>query len=83
VVLKREVADQPWTVEAAPIEIKARGKRIPGWELENETVAELRTSPIRSDQPEEEITLVPLGCARLRMACLPVIGDGPDAQAWK
>jgi len=82
-VLKGEVADQPWTVEAAPIEIKARGKRIPGWGLENETVAELRTSPVRSDQPEEEITLVPLGCARLRMACLPVIGDGPDAQAWK
>jgi hypothetical protein len=83
VALVGEVADQPWTVEAAPIEIKARGKRIPGWGLENETVAELRTSPVRSDRPEEEITLVLLGCARLRMACLPVIGDGPDAQAWE
>jgi hypothetical protein len=70
-------------VVAAPIEIKAQGKRIPNWGLENETVAELQTSPVKSDEPQEQIALVPLGCARLRMACLPVIGRGPDAQAWK
>ena len=25
---------------------------------------------------------LPLGCARLRMSCLPVTGDGPDAREW-
>lgn len=79
---KAEIAQQPWTLETAPIEIRARAKRIPNWKLENETVQELQVSPIRSGEPEEEITLIPLGCARLRMSCLPVIGEGPDAQEW-
>jgi hypothetical protein len=79
----RPPAEQPWTVDAAPIELSARGRRIPGWVLEDETVQELRPSPIRSAEPEEEITLIPLGCARLRMSCLPVIGHGPEAREWR
>ncbi len=66
---------QPWTVKAAPIEIKARAKRIPNWKLENETVQELRPSPIKSQEPEETISMIPLGCARLRMSCLPTIDN--------
>ena len=77
------VADQPWTIEAAPIAIKARAKRVPGWTLENNTVQELRPSPIRSYEPEEVVDLIPLGCARLRMACLPTISDEPHARFWK
>ena len=80
---RRPVAAQPWTVTAAPIEIEARGRRIPNWQLENETVAELQVSPICSAELEEPVTLVPLGCARLRMACLPVIGAGREAQEWQ
>lgn len=83
VVEKGIVADQPWTIEAAPVEIKARGKRISNWMLENETVAELQQSPVSSDQPEKQITLIPMGCARLRMSCLPTIGEGPDAWNWE
>ena len=30
----------------------------------------------------ETVTLVPLGCARLRMSCLPVVSDAADAQEW-
>ena len=77
------IADHPWTLDAAPIEIKARGKRIPQWGLENETVQQLRPSPVKSSEPEEEITLIPLGCARLRIACFPTIGEGPLAWEWK
>jgi len=76
------VADQPWSVDNAPIEIRAKGRRIPQWGLENETVQELRQSPIRSDEPEEQITLVPMGCSRLRISCIPTIGNGPDARQW-
>jgi DUF1680 family protein len=83
VTQKDEVADQPWTIDAAPIEIQAQGKRILDWGLENETVAELQMSPVRSSEPQESLTLIPLGCARLRIACLPVIGGGPDAQPWQ
>ncbi|MAG34847.1 MAG: transcriptional initiation protein Tat [Dehalococcoidia bacterium] len=83
VTTKEQPTAQPWTVEGAPIELKARGKRLPAWRLENETVAELQTSPVKSDRPEEEITLIPLGCARLRMSCLPSIGNGLEAREWQ
>ena len=72
-----------WSIEAAPIEITAKAKRISNWKLENETVQELRRSPIKTDKPEETITMIPLGCARLRMSCLPTVSNGPDAQEWK
>jgi hypothetical protein len=51
--------------------------------LEYETVEELQPSPIKTAAPEETITMIPLGCARLRLACLPVAGDGPDAREWQ
>ena len=80
---KTAIALQPWTLENAPIEMKVWAKQIPQWKLENETVSELQVSPIRSKEPAQEITLIPLGCARLRMACLPVMGEGSDAIEWQ
>jgi len=72
----KPAAHQPWTVEAAPIELIARAKRIPGWKIgDDQTVEELPQCPVISDEPEEEITLIPLGCARLRVGCLPVVGN--------
>jgi len=65
---------QPWTVEAAPIELKVRAKRLPEWQIgADRTVAPLPESPVASAEPEEDITLIPMGCARLRMSCLPVV----------
>ena len=75
-------SDQPWKPENAPVRITVAARKIPGWQLENQTVAELQVSPIRSEEPRETITLIPLGCARLRIACLPVIGSGRDARPW-
>jgi len=67
---------QPWTVESAPVAVKALAKRIPGWNIGNDqTVEELPQSPVTSDEAEEQITLIPMGCARLRMCCLPVVSD--------
>ncbi len=77
------MSEQPWTVKDAPIEIKAKAKRIANWKLQNNTVEELQPSPIKSDAPGETITMIPLGCARLRMSCLPTIGDGPGAHEWE
>ena len=82
VIERHSIPEQPWTIENAPIEIGAKGKQIPNWTMIDETVTDLQSSPIRSDQPTEEIALIPMGCARLRMSCLPTIGDGPDAKEW-
>ncbi|MBD3174939.1 MAG: transcriptional initiation protein Tat [Armatimonadia bacterium] len=78
------LADQPFVLEHAPVKLITHGKPIPDWQLlpQLHLIDELQDSPVRSDQPMEEITLVPMGCARLRISAFPVIGDGPDAHEW-
>jgi len=77
------MAAQPFQFDAAPIELRARARKIPGWKQDRlGLVGLLRQSPIKSDEPEETVTLIPMGCARLRIASFPVIGSGPAAQEW-
>ena len=76
-------AAQPFAVEDAPIALRARGRRIPQWKLEpNGMTGEVEPGPVKSGEPVEEITLIPMGAARLRISSFPRIGDGPDAQVW-
>jgi len=75
-VIKKDgpLPEQPFTVDNAPIEIIASGKRVPQWrQEENGLVGLLPESPVSSDEPEEAITLIPMGCARLRISAFPVV----------
>ncbi len=77
------LAPQPFEVSAAPIELRVKAKKIPAWKKDPlGLVGTLCPSPVRSDEPVETIALVPMGCARLRIASIPVIGEGPDAHEW-
>jgi hypothetical protein len=76
--------NQPFKFDAAPIELKAKGKRIPAWQKDHlGLVGKLQQSPVKSDEPTEDITLIPMGCARLRISSFPTIGSGSDAHEWK
>ena len=75
-------ADQPWTLEAAPVTIKAKGKRIPNWGLIVETVTDLQPSPIRSTEPSRTSNWSQWAAPDCE-SCFPVIGDGPDAREWQ
>jgi len=83
VVRKPMPAGQPFEAEAAPLQLLAKAKRIPGWKLDDlGLVGPLALSPVRSDEPVETVTLIPMGCARLRISAFPVVGEGPDARPW-
>jgi len=74
---------QPFALDDVPVELRAKARRIPNWTEDHlGLVDELQPSPVRSDEPVETVTLVPMGAARLRLSALPVIGTGPDAHAW-
>jgi DUF1680 family protein len=75
---------QPFTPATAPIELRVKAQRIPAWKQDAQgLVGALQASPVKSDQPAETVSLIPMGAARLRISTFPVIGQGKNAQVWK
>ncbi|MHC4483322.1 MAG: beta-L-arabinofuranosidase domain-containing protein, partial [Planctomycetota bacterium] len=71
------IADQPFTAEAAPIELRAKAKRIPKWTMDElGLVGKLPQSPVGAEGPMETVTLIPMGCARLRISAFPMFMGG-------
>jgi hypothetical protein len=75
VVKKSWPADSnPFTDKTAPIQIKATGKLIPGWTIDQYGLCGLLPqSPVKADGQVANLTLVPMGGARLRISAFPVI----------
>jgi hypothetical protein len=76
--------DQPFRADAAPIQLQAKAHRIPNWTLDSKgAVHEVIDQPVKSKEPEETITLIPMGAARLRITAFPVIdNNNPKAKDW-
>ena len=74
----------PFTLASVPLELKTKARKIAHWTLDRFGLcAPLQDSPVRSAEPTETVTLVPMGAARLRISAFPVIGDGPQAREWE
>jgi len=77
------VPAQPFTPDAVPLSLRAKAKKIPAWQADRfAMVGKLQPSPVKSEVPVENVVLIPMGAARLRISAFPVIGDGPDAKEW-
>ena len=77
------VDDQPFEANAAPIELRAKAKKIPAWQKDDlGLVGNLQPSPVKSGESIETVALVPMGCARLRISAFPTIGEDADAHEW-
>ena len=74
-VVERDTSGYPWNLENTPLEIHAKGIRIPTWTLYNEMAGPI---PVSGQLPneaggEEKIVLVPYGCTTLRITEFPII----------
>jgi len=69
--------NHPFTVEAAPIEIRAKGKKMIGWGIDQYGLT--GEIPVKESQRFEtktdDITLIPMGAARLRISAFPVFQE--------
>ncbi len=74
---------QPFTPVNAPVALKTTARQIPEWRLERGLVGKLQESPAFSDEPIEELTLIPMGAARLRISAFPTVDAGPTAHRWE
>jgi hypothetical protein len=74
---------QPFTPETVPYHLKMSARKIPNWTVDHHDLLHpLEESPIKSTEPVETISLIPMGAARLRITSFPVIGDGDNAHDW-
>ncbi len=62
---------QPFDLDTAPLELHAKGRLIPNWTLIGKMASAPPPGPVRSNEPVQNVTLVPMGCARLRLAVFP------------
>lgn len=75
-VLRSAMADNPFIAADAPLKLKMQARKIPEWGISYNKVAafDVPVSPVASNAPVEEITLVPFGSENIRLSLFPVIG---------
>ncbi|MFG2043215.1 RICIN domain-containing protein [Dactylosporangium sp. NPDC048998] len=77
------LAANPFTRDGAPISLTVTGRKIPNWQADAEGIVRtLQQSPARSTQPNESVTLLPMGAQRVRITTFPRVSDGADAIEW-
>jgi hypothetical protein len=71
------VGTPPFGRDQPPVRVHAWGRRVPGWDLEQNSAGPLPAGPAPDAGPLEPITLIPYGCARLRIAEFPWTAPAP------
>lgn len=67
------LGDRAFSPDGAPISAVVKGRRVPEWGSRNGSAMPAPASPAQTAEPEEKLTLIPYGCAKLRITEFPVV----------
>lgn len=73
VVEPTPLAQQPWEQDGASLRIRATAKRLPRWQAVDGVSGPIPQDDLQPDTETERVTLIPYGCARLRISMFPTL----------
>jgi hypothetical protein len=76
---ERPVGERPFSPDGAGMAARATGRKIPSWKIVHGWAGEISpadvawSDPARSvtDEPDEDVTLIPYGCTNIRITEFP------------
>lgn len=67
--------DFPFSIGSVPLEVKAKGRKIPSWQIDETGLCGVLPDENAAKGEIEEITLIPMGAARLRISAFPSVAE--------
>jgi hypothetical protein len=72
-VIESAIGQVPFSQDEAAVKLIIRARRVSEWRTVEDSAGPLPESPVKSSSPEEQVTLVPYGAAKLRITAFPQI----------
>jgi uncharacterized protein len=72
-VLEKPIGKQPFSADFAAVELRLKARRLPSWQIVDDSAGPLPVSPVTSKEPEQTVTLIPYGAAKLRITAFPYV----------
>ena len=71
-VTEKPLGRVPFSLQGAPVELQVPGRLLDGWAMVSGSADAPPKSPVTATGPDEKLTLVPYGSAKLRITAFPV-----------
>ena len=75
-----EIGPVPFSARQAPVQLHLKARKLPEWRAEDGVANPLPSSPVKSSEPLEIITLIPYAAAKLRITSFPYLDQGHAGQ---